>query len=56
VESSRRDVRTRTLSEAGRKRLAVTQMPHNTQMQRTCQECHAFCFRKSRATLATPLI
>jgi hypothetical protein len=20
--------------------------PHNTQMQRTCQKCHAFCFGK----------
>jgi hypothetical protein len=26
------------------------------QMQWTCQKCHAFCLRKSRATFATPLI
>jgi len=32
------------------------QVPPNIQMQRTCQKCHVFCLRKSRATFATPLI
>jgi hypothetical protein len=39
-----------------RAQMTHVRVSSNNQMQRTCQKCHAFCLRKSRATFATPLI